>query len=309
MSSLFEALKNLEKRQTQPENPFSTTPEAQHNTKRQLTHLLKNLISRPYRVLIAVLFCAVFLGFIAVFVMDEYLKRMPVQPIALKKNNLSTQAVSPSVTSENISQKQPETPVTSVDSQKDSSALQEAKAPSDAQKPADAEQKKQLVEQLEPEPAKDTSLLRLKGNNDPFTTNKDTPQAPALQKEQQNTSCDMKKPQPAPEPGQVIPEQPEIRIQASPLPQDDISRWRKNLLEQAETLRKENKFHEAIPLYKQLWNATHDSAVANNLAAAYLAIKEPQSALEILKEAKEFAPQDEDIQYNMEIAQRMAEIQ
>lgn len=308
MSNLFEALKNLERRQAQPENPFLNAPEPQHASGNGIKRLLRQFLSRPFGVLIAGLSCAVLMGFMALFVMDWYLKKIPVQPQfpAARTNDIQTQQAQFPASSENTPREQPDAETDLTAFKTDTPAAQDLKATTDVQKPADAGQKTHTAKKMTSEPVKDTTHSESTGHKVVSHLNEGATQTTPVKKEQRQSDV-IKEPDVTET--QEIQGLTDIQIQAVSTPQDDMSRWQKNLLEQAETLRKNRRLDKAIPLYKTVWETTHDTAAANNLAAAYLAIEEPENAIAVLKEAIALSPHDEDLKYNMEVALRMLDIQ
>lgn len=342
MSSLFEALKNLEKRQTQPKNPFSNTLGSQNSTENGSKIGLKQFFSRPFAVLIAILMLAVILGFFTLFAMDWYLKKTPIQFNTTAKSTQSTAKKETDSTS--LFTKNANTSLTqeltnhddSENSLKDSLNTSKDKPIIHADKKAMPESDTKAISQAQPDtlqeqPHKDIGLnsapeqnlkTQKQPDNHPLNqiaqknTLAQTPQDVlqiatdnALQTRQKNNTQNQESTndtnssfinQTA-----VTTATLDTRVRGAAQPLDDLSRWRKSLLEQAETMRKKQQFHEAIAIYTKLWNETHDPMVANNLAGIYLLIEEPQNTLTILTEAIKISPQDEDIKYNLELAQKM----
>ncbi|MEZ0329573.1 MAG: tetratricopeptide repeat protein [Dissulfuribacterales bacterium] len=297
MSSLFEALKNLERRQTQPENPFSNAPEPRHTAGNEIKRFLRQFLSRPFGVLIAALSCAVLMGFVALFAVDWYLKKVPLQhPVTVNQTQPIEQikTIDTPAPIENL----PQTPTPTAPAP--SQNPQDETVPS-VPKPASVQTDTQssLSQDIAPTQQKqsDTDSITTKATIEEQKKNREE----MIQNDKMKTMPMAQ----AMAQGQTPTQGPGIQVQVISTPQDDSARWHKNLLEQAETLRKQGKFQEAIPLYTKLWNATHDPAIANNLAGIYLVIEKPQEAVAILNEAVKISPQDEDIKYNLELALNM----
>lgn len=292
MSSLFEALKNLERRQTQPENPFSNAPEPRHTAGNEIKRFLRQFLSRPFGVLIAVLSCAVLMGFVALFTMDWYLKKILLQhPVPVNQTQPIGQIKNIDTPAPIENPHQTPTP-TAAPSQNP----QDETGPSISQ-PAS------IQTDTQSSPGQDIASTQQKQPDTDAITTKATAEEQKKNREEmiQNDKVET---MPMAQ-GQTPTQGPGIQVQVISAPQDDSTRWRKSLLEQAETLRKQGKFQEAIPLYTKLWDATHDPAIANNLAGIYLVIEKPRDAVAILNEAVKISPQDEDIKYNLELASNM----
>lgn len=331
MSSLFNALKNLEKRQAQSDNPFVNASSPQDTDGRRLLSFLKQFFSRPFGLLTAVLLAAVVMGFVALFAMDWYIKKIPLQPRVQPQTTVQRAAEQSPVqilttpqraadqslvqTQNSLQPSTPTIPVSSENQPKDrlgsqasqptmqtaGQSMSEGGAEPSIQRQTDASIAAQPVKKMDTAPQ----------------TSQDVPRAmvanPAQKKQQQvnpdEQTDDMEvlptdqrtAKRPVVEP--IRQSQAQINVVSPPM--DDLTRWRKSLLEQAEILRREGKFHEAIPLYQKLWDAVRDPAIANNLAGLYIIIGNPQEAVAILNEAIKLSPQDEDIRYNLELASNM----
>ncbi len=73
----------------------------------------------------------------------------------------------------------------------------------------------------------------------------------------------------------------------------------KRLLYRAEKLRKSGLENQALALYKKIWNKSHNPLVANNLAAILMEKGEYQEAKDILEQAIDISPGDNDLIYNL----------
>lgn len=76
------------------------------------------------------------------------------------------------------------------------------------------------------------------------------------------------------------------------------------LLLQAEQRRRDQDWQGAVLLYRQVWKASANPAVANNLAAALLKLHKNKQAIEILHAALVVSPDDQDLLNNLRLARR-----
>ncbi len=81
------------------------------------------------------------------------------------------------------------------------------------------------------------------------------------------------------------------------------NRQRKRIVYQAEKMREENNLAQALTLYKKAWLFGPNPGLANNLAAILIQSRQYEEAEEYLKQAISLAPDDEDLRYNLNIAQ------
>ena len=80
-------------------------------------------------------------------------------------------------------------------------------------------------------------------------------------------------------------------------------RQRKRIVYQAEKMREQDDLPKALILYKKAWSFGPNPDIANNLAAILIQSKQYKEAEDYLKQVISLAPDDEDLQYNLEIAQ------
>ncbi len=108
---------------------------------------------------------------------------------------------------------------------------------------------------------------------------------------------------------------PEIQIQQVDLEQfikSSISdaereqsrdRQRKRILYQAEKMREQGDLPKALTLYKKAWSFGPNPDIANNLAAILIQSRQYKKAEDYLQQVISLAPDDEDLRFNLEIAQ------
>lgn len=306
MSNLFEALKRLERQEAQPENPFNQGPGQAKDTRTGL----KRLFTRPYGIWLGVLAASVLLGFVTLLAMDWYLKQPMQRPVMPVQHHDSTPQTPPKTNSQDMpapvetSQSAPSPASASVPSEPQETQTMNAPLGAAPQPTAKTDTKDLPVSAQRPKGGQKAAKIAASEEvrsqaglkaNEVSQAQGPRPDSPIQASDQESKALA----------GAHKGPDAHIQIQTSPVIQEDTTRWRKNLLEQAETLRKERRFKEAAVLYEKVWKDSQNAAVANNLAAAYLAAGAPQEALNVLKEAAKIAPQDEDIQYNMEVAQMM----
>ncbi|MBL4904188.1 MAG: tetratricopeptide repeat protein [Desulfocapsa sp.] len=79
-------------------------------------------------------------------------------------------------------------------------------------------------------------------------------------------------------------------------------RQRKRIVYQAEKMREQGDFSKALTLYKKVWSFGPHPDIANNLAAILIQSKQYKKAEGYLEQAISLAPDDEDLQFNLNIA-------
>ncbi len=75
----------------------------------------------------------------------------------------------------------------------------------------------------------------------------------------------------------------------------------KRMLQQAEELRIHGRIKDASEVYEILWRRTKSPLVANNLAACLMISGNTEKAAEILKKALKLNPEDCDLKYNLDV--------
>ncbi len=111
-------------------------------------------------------------------------------------------------------------------------------------------------------------------------------------------SPEMKKSLPGEQETFVNRPDPAIQLQK---PLEDLKRTVQQILYQAEERRKEGDMEAAVILYRHAWKLKKSPATANNLAAGLFALKKYNEAHRLLQKAIDMAPDDTDLQYNLNI--------